>query len=230
MNTENASRYDSNNGQLDVSLGDSAPITAWVPPDPGPVAQYVANTIIDSDSDVIVFYIGASNTFPLHQFEKLVPKEQNVSKIYESVRIQITLNLNELSSTLRKILQFVSREKVTRHLARAKSNQQKGLSILIMISGIEIMFKNSKMSLPQDPHHTILRDLFLRLRVEANHSNDQLILRTFVVLPLSECQKCQISLPSGSTTRYKRQRMTPTTLGNSVGDYIVKFYADTLIT
>ncbi|GAV56067.1 hypothetical protein ZYGR_0AZ02390 [Zygosaccharomyces rouxii] len=214
---------------FNVSLDDLDLVTAWVSPNPKSLAQYVANTIDKSNSDVIVFYIDASNTFPLYQFEKLVPKDERGAKIYESIRIQIALNLSELNLIMRKILQFISREKVTRRLN--KGTGQNGLKVLLILSGIEIMFKNSKMSLPQEPYHAILRDLFLRLRVEANHSNDEfgLTLKTFVILPLQECQRCQVSRGS-SIPNNKRQRMAPTVLGNSVGDYIVKFYADASIT
>lgn len=234
MNTE-----DNNNGKnsrtgtqdFNVSLDDLNPVTAWISPNPKSLAQYVADTIdkSNSNSNVVVFYIDASNSFPLHQFEKLVPKDETGTKIYESIRIQIALNLNELNLTVRKILQFISREKITRRLNKVP--HQNGLKVLLILSGIEIMFKNSRMSLPQDPHHTILRDLLLRLRVEANHSCDEsgLMLKTFVILPLQECQKCQIPKES-NVPNNKRQRMVPTILGNSVGDYIVKFYADTSIT
>ncbi|CAR25494.1 hypothetical protein ZYGR_0A00580 [Zygosaccharomyces rouxii] len=213
---------------LNVSLDELDLVTAWAAPNPNSLAQYVANTIDKSNSDVIVFYIDASNTFPLYQFEKLVPKDERGAKIYESIRIQIALNLSELNLIVRKILQFVSREKVARSLN--KDTEQNGLKVLLILSGIEIMFKNSRMSSPQEPHHMILRDLFLRLRVEANHSNDQfgLTLKTFLIVPLQECQRCQIS-PGTRMPNNKRQRMTPMNVGNSVGDYIVKFYADTLI-
>lgn len=213
-------------GNFNVSIDDLDPITAWASPNPKSLAQYVANTLDNPNSNVIVFYIDASNTFPLYHFEKLVPKDEKRDKIYENIRIQIALNLTELDLIVKKILQFVSREKVTRRLN--KGAHQDMLKVLLILSGVELMFKNSRMSQQQQPHHTILRDLFLRLRVEANQSSDQfgLTLKTFVILPLQECQRCQIS--NGSNN--KRQRMASTVMGNSVGDYIVKFYADTSIT
>lgn len=190
-------------------------ITAWASPDPRDLARCMASVVLNSNN--VVFYIDAASSFPLPQLQALVSSDN--AQAYENVRIQTSLDLDELNHTIKKVIQFSTMEKVQ---MRQKNNSQPR-NILIVISGIEIMFRNSKATSPTTLHHTILRDILLKLRVEANHSDPEgVTLKTLILLPHTECQTSQ------SVSFTKRLKLAPN-VGNSLGDYIVKFYADRLV-
>ena len=191
-------------------------ITAWASPDPQALARCIANTILDSNN--VVFYIDAASSFPLTPLQGLIPSDNK--QAYENVRIQTSLNLDELNPTIKKVIQYLAMDKVRRRQESDRGPQ----SVLIVISGIEIMFRNSKSNSPTALHHTMLRDLLLKLRVEANHSDPRgVTLKSLILLPQTVYER------SHSLNSTKRLKVAPI-FGNSLSDYIVKFYADELVT
>ena len=94
------------------------------------------------------------------------------------------------------------------------------LKMRVIINGLEIMFKNTQFKQDSETTHSILRDILLRLRVIANESEGTQM-QTLLLFPKDEFK---ISVPVGDTGRYKRMRSNHN--GNSLGEYVCKFYAD----
>lgn len=162
-----------------------------------------------------LYYINPVNSFPLEEFQKLVPLNVPSNKhIYDNIMINQVLNMNELSKTIDKIIETT---KDTTDSNENESNPKAVHTIpseaLIVISGIDIMFQNSNMS--DTTHaHNLLNSILLQLRLTANTNHG-----SFKTVVLSRDQ----GVPrSGSTTSQKRAKHD----GNTVYDYISKYYAD----
>lgn len=162
-----------------------------------------------------LYYINAVNSFPLEEFKKLVPLNVAANKpVYDNIMIHQVLNISELSKTVAKIIETTDqRIKTGEGQIQHDNTKTDSSKVLIVISGIDIMFQNSNMS-DTSQTHNLLNSTLLQLRLRANSRH-----KSFKTVILSRDQARTGSSLGPSQKRTKHD-------GNSVYQYISKYYAD----
>lgn len=216
--------------QNDVKL-----LTIWLSPSQNEIAHFIGDIFKDSASHTL-YYIDATNSFPLRQFQHIVPVDN--AGVYDNIRITTCLDLQELSTIVNKVVQALNMEKLKRHQhrndndERAVEKAQQHISsadIIILINGLEIMFRNTQIKESPSQSHLILRDLLLKLRVMANNHNynkDISMLRNFFIFPREDLYKLDAMRQENGKNKRPKISGIP---GNTLGEYIAKFYADAVI-
>ncbi|CCC68741.1 hypothetical protein NCAS_0B06570 [Naumovozyma castellii] len=199
-------------------------ITAWVSPKKIDLAKFISSALQDQPSQL--YFIDATNSFPIREFQRETPVATN-KDVYDNIRIITCLELEELTILVNKIIQTIQLNKIERQKKKSQNNSHHNdiqffpdLKMRVIINGLEIMFKNTQFKQDSETTHSILRDILLRLRVIANESEGTQM-QTLLLFPKDEFK---ISVPVGDTGRYKRMRSNHN--GNSLGEYVCKFYAD----
>lgn len=158
-----------------------------------------------------LYYIDSVNSFPLEEFQKMVPITMPINKkIYDNVIINQALNLRELTDILMKIMHSEQEQDSEKVPDVPSPNSHK---ILVVINGIDIMYQNSSMSDTKQAHHQLNTGL-LRLRQRSNSSSGFF---KAVILSRDLLNNSTRSFNSQKRSRYE---------GNSIYQFIAKFYAD----
>lgn len=164
-----------------------------------------------------LYYIDSVNSFPLEEFKTMIPINMPINKsIYDNVIINQALNLKELNEIVMKIIRtdkqrVVNEENIKQQTL--KSPQITKDNILVIINGLDIMFQNSSMSDSRQAHNH-LNTTLLQLRITANRRT-----KSFRSVILS-----RDPLNSGTSTQQFKKRARNE--GNSVYQYVSKYYAD----
>lgn len=160
-----------------------------------------------------LYYIDSVNSFPLTEFQKLVPLNSPTNKkTYDNIIINQALNVNELHDIVLHIIQSENLFKIQNE-DKSDTEPQMSTDVLIIINGTDIMFQNSSMS-DTTLAHDQLNSVLLQLRVNANRNN-----KTFKTIVLS---RDPIQNQRSNSHAQKRVKQD----GNSVSKYISKYYAD----
>ena len=158
-----------------------------------------------------LYYIDSVNSFPLDEFQKMVPIAMPINKkIYDNVIINQALNLKELTDILTKIIHSEKKKNTDTEPDLSLSSNHK---ILVIINGIDIMYQNSSMSDAKQAHHQLNTSL-LQLRQCSNSSDGNF---KSVMLSRDPLNNSIQSFNSQKRSRYE---------GNSIYQFVSKFYAD----
>ncbi|KAG0669007.1 chromosome segregation in meiosis- protein [Maudiozyma exigua] len=158
-----------------------------------------------------LYYIDSVNSFPLEEFQKMVPITIPTNKkIYDNVIINQALILRELTDILMKIMHSEQEQVSEKVLDVPLPSSHK---VLVIINGMDIMYQNSSMSDTKQAHYQLNTGL-LRLRQCSNSSSG---LFKAVILSRDLLNNSTRSFNSQKRSRYE---------GNSIYQFIAKFYAD----
>ncbi|EDZ71567.1 Csm2p [Saccharomyces cerevisiae P283] len=158
-------------------------ITIWSSPTKDKLCQFIKQDLSKEHVVTQLFFIDATSSFPLSQFQKLVPPTlpENV-RIYENIRINTCLDLEELSAITVKLLQILSMNKINAQRGTEDAVTEP-LKIILYINGLEVMFRNSQFKSSPQRSHELLRDTLLKLRVMGNDENENASIRTLLEFP-----------------------------------------------
>lgn len=208
-------------------------LTIWLSPSQNEIAHFIGDIFTDLASHTL-YYIDATNSFPLRQFQHIVPAAN--TKVYDNIRITTCLDLQELSTIVNKIVQVLNMEKLKRHQNRNENDEpaaeqvqqhSPSANIIVLVNGLEIMFRNTQIKESPTQSHLILRDLLLKLRVMANsYQKDISMLRSLFIFPREDLYK--LDAIRQEKVKNKRPKISGIH-GNTLAEYIAKFYADAVI-
>lgn len=198
-------------------------LSIWMSPLQRDLAQFVRRSVASSKKRTL-YYIDATNSFPLQEFQKMV--EATNTEIYDRIRIITCLDLSELSRTLNQVVQVLNMDKIQQQKRlRDKEEGETNAEIILVLNGLEIMFRNTQMELSPSESHLLLRDILLKLRSIANNCEiGEPMLRTVLVFPREELLKL-----NGSTSSGNKRLKTSFTNANTLPEYVAKFYADVIM-
>ncbi|XDT04206.1 Shu complex component Csm2, DNA-binding [Nakaseomyces glabratus] len=206
-------RYD------DLSL-----LTLWpVAPDID-LAQYIYQFLtseVGTQTEKEVYFTDSINSFPIHQLQELV-NESNQS-IYENIKINTALDLHELSSIIKKNTESL----ILKKIQNKKTNDLKPFQILSVINGLDVMFRSTLVSFTNEQAHLMLRDVMLRLRQVCNEYDCSPL--TFKIILLFNRSDVMELLPKqrhSATHQQKKMKYNNAMEGNSVGEFVGKYYCD----
>ncbi|CAI4064401.1 hypothetical protein SKDZ_09G0390 [Saccharomyces kudriavzevii ZP591] len=202
-------------------------LTIWSSPTKSDLCQFISDNLSNEHAITQLFFIDATNSFPLSQFQQLVPPTlpENV-KIYENIRINTCLDLEELSAITVKILQMLSMNKISAQKG-TKDTAVDSLKIILYINGLEVMCRNSQFKSSPQRSHELIRDILLKLRVMGN--DETASIRTLLEFPKEQLldyyfmKNNKTNMPS---MRNKRRRVKN---GDSLAEYVWKYYADSIV-
>lgn len=200
-------------------------LSIWMSPLPKNLAEFVRKTVACSRNRTL-YYIDATNTFPIQDFQKIVTNTEK--EIYERIRIITCLDLSELSKNLSQIVQVLNIDKIQqRQRQNDKSEDDTNVEILLIVNGLEIMFRNTQMSCSPTESHSLLRDLLLKLRTIANNCvKGEPMLRTILIFPREELLKILPSSPQSHGSKRVKRVASNT---NTLAEYVAKYYADSAV-
>ncbi|CAI2035986.1 hypothetical protein SEUBUCD646_0I00470 [Saccharomyces eubayanus] len=205
-------------------------IAIWPSPTRADLCRFIKENLLNNNVITQLFFIDATNSFPLSHFQKLAPPDLSENaKIYENIRINTCLDLEELSAITVKILQILSMNKINAQ-KDTEDAAADPLKIILYINGLEIMCRNSQIKSSPQRSHELIRDILLKLRVMAN--NARAPIRTVLEFPKEQLldyyfmKKNKTSALLPASTHSKRRRMKN---GDSLAEYIWKYYADSII-
>ncbi|EJS43350.1 csm2p [Saccharomyces arboricola H-6] len=200
-------------------------VSIWQSPTKGDLCHFIKENLSNEHIITQLFFIDATGSFPLSHFQKLVPPNlpENV-KMYENIRINTCLDLEELSTITVKILQILSMNKINAQKS-TDGTAAKPLKVILYINGLEVMCRNSQFKSSPQRSHELTRDILLKLRVMGNDENASI--RTVLEFPKEQLwdyysTKTNKTLPM----RNKRRRIKN---GVPLAEYIWKYYADSII-
>ncbi|EDO16700.1 hypothetical protein Kpol_1003p5 [Vanderwaltozyma polyspora DSM 70294] len=221
---------------MEGTFDDFPLLTVWGSPSSLEIAKLISTTLnaqIENNTPLQLYYIDATNSFPLTQFQKLVPVNEDNKRIYDYIRIMTCLDLYELNRITNKMLQLISIDKIQKkqnikHRNKEPDSLHNTYGILVFINGLEVMFRNTQMKESQERTHLFLRDILLRIRAIANQPKDDnsIELRSIVTFPSNELNK---SLNKSSDNPAKRPKSINLIKGNTIAEYVTKFYSDRLV-
>ncbi|AET40150.1 Csm2p Ecym_5395 [Eremothecium cymbalariae DBVPG len=186
-------------------------------------------------------YIDCKNSFPVRSFQaKLdqIPRPPHYTRqlLFESVRIMVCLELADFEDIVRKLYQNIAADRATRHHSHSNNppadsdiNNRLAKQTLVVISGLDVMYRTSQVLDPTTAHRH-LNDALLRLRMLSNKapSTD---FEVHIILPHSEFQKSCLTdghatarMPPENNNHAKRAKPNWHGHGNTLGDYIIRFY------
>lgn len=211
---------------LATDYSDLKLLSAWRSPPKDELARLMLQIVADNKNSTL-YYIDATNRFPLKEFQLLMPP--HTKDIYDRIRIITCLDLTELAVTVNKVVQMLNMDKIQQQQKQnskdADSPNQVRFKILLVLQGLEIMFRNTQSKCSPSESHLALRDLLLKLRAIANSTvPDSPMLRTILTFPREELFK--FTNRQGSDAKRLKGSLIS---GNTLGEYIAKFYADTVI-
>ncbi|CCD23421.1 Csm2p NDAI_0B03870 [Naumovozyma dairenensis CBS 421] len=207
-------------------------ITAWISSTGSHLSQYMSSHLRPTEKSNEVrqlYFIDATNSFPLQQFQNLIPYngEDENKRIYDNIRIITCLELGELAMVLNKIIQSIQLNKIKRQkntTTQSEKPKEGNLNILIVVNGLETMFRNTRFKENVEVTHSVLRMALLKLRILSNERNGY-HLRSLVLFPLEEMK----NLSTKQLKRLKSSSNRGQNDGSSVGDYVCKYYVDRVI-
>lgn len=197
-------------------------LSIWQSPPQKNLAKFVRQ-IIGSLNNRTLYYIDATNSFPLQEFQKIIAVEQK--EVYDRIRIITCLDLSELSKTLNQVVQVLNIDKIQQQQRRKeKDGENTNVEILLILNGLEIMFRNTQMECSPSESHLLLKDLLLKLRTIANNCEvGEPMLRTVLTFPKEELLKFN---SSNSQSHGNKRLKSTITNANTLAEYVAKFYAD----
>lgn len=207
-------------------------LTISISPAKSDLAQFISQVFTATQKRTL-YYVDATNSFPLRDFQRIVKIGDN--DIYDHIRITTCLDLPELSATVNKIVHILNLHKIERQQRRSgdKPSSAQGndagehVEILLILRGLEIMFRNTQMKCSPSDSHLLLRDLLLRLRSIANNCDKGAsMLRTLLIFPRDEIFRYNST--KSESTNNKRLKVNAIS-GNTLGEYVARFYADGII-
>ncbi|CCE62458.1 hypothetical protein TPHA_0C03050 [Tetrapisispora phaffii CBS 4417] len=221
-------------------------LTAWVPDSTTAVTEFITKALLNSaessapDIFLKLYFIDATNSFPISQFQETIPICDENNHIYENIRITTCLDLNELLININKMTQLIAinrfkKQQKSDNSAKQSIKDQQGIcrsGILVFINGIEIMFRNSQIKSSNEKSHYLLREAMLKLRVMANQytpSEEETSLKTVLQFPVTEVFASTSKDLSQNKKNGKRMKNKQHIKGNTVGEYICKFYVDQIV-
>lgn len=198
-------------------------LSVWTSPTRSDLARLIYETATNNDNST-VYYIDATNRFPLKEFQQIT--SPNNKEVYDRIRIITCLDLAELAITVNKVVQVLNMDKIHRQQRQSDKDETSAADnrteILLVLQGLELMFRNTQLNCSPSESHLALRDLLLRLRTIANNTaSESLKLRTILTFPREELLKFR----NQSTNDTKRLKSS-TINGNTFGEYVAKYYAD----
>lgn len=199
-------------------------LSVWVAPPRSDLAQFI-NRVVANNVNSTLYYIDATNRFPLKEFQQTISPSSK--EVYDRIRIITCLDLTELAVTINKVVQALNMEKIQHQQKPSDNDRTDGnrVEILVILQGLEIMFRNTQLNCSPSESHIALRDLLLRLRTIANNATPgSSILRTVLTFPREEVFKFG-NRQANDNKRLKGGRVN----GNTLGEYVAKFYADVVI-
>ncbi|QHS73891.1 Csm2p [Saccharomyces paradoxus] len=202
-------------------------ITIWPSPTKGKLCQFIKQNLSKEHVITQLFFIDATSSFPLNQFQKFVPPNlpENV-KIYENIRINTCLDLEELSAITVKLLQILSMNKINAQRG-TKDAVREPLKIILYINGLEVMFRNTQFKSSPQRSHELLRDILLKLRIMGNDENASI--RTLLEFPKEQLLDYYLVKNNDTRTSSVRNKRRRIKNGDSLAEYIWKYYADSLL-
>lgn len=225
---------------MDSSFQELQLVTVWSSPSSYEVAQFISKILShhkgnsENTLPLQLHFVDATNSFPIAQFKKIVPVSEETKYIYDNIRITTCLDITELNRTVNRMIQLISIDQLQRYsrikngITDREADTASGTSgILLIINGLEVMFRNSQINESQEQAHLLLRDVMLRLRATANQpdGNNDLQLKNIIIFPSSELFR----YVSNNNNTKKRIKSNNTIKGNTLGEYVSKFYADEMI-
>ncbi|AJP39344.1 Csm2p [Saccharomyces cerevisiae YJM1078] len=203
-------------------------ITIWSSPTKDKLCQFIKQDLSKEHVVTQLFFIDATSSFPLSQFQKLVPPTlpENV-RIYENIRINTCLDLEELSAVTVKLLQILSMNKINAQRGTEDAVTEP-LKIILYINGLEVMFRNSQFKSSPQRSHELLRDTLLKLRVMGNDENENASIRTLLEFPKEQLLDYYLKKNNNTRTSSVRSKRRRIKNGDSLAEYIWKYYADSL--
>ncbi|CCF60237.1 hypothetical protein KAFR_0J01730 [Kazachstania africana CBS 2517] len=163
-------------------------VTIWTTFKNTTVSQLICDFL--KEENTILHYIDAVNSFPLMEFQNLVPANEDNKRVYDNIIITTSLNMQELYNIVKKIIE--NTEKIR----------------LIVINGLDIMFRNSSFN-DSSQAHELLKMVFLRVR--GSYSGGKL--------------KTLVLNRTGSVPVPKRKKLK-TESSNGIYEFTSKYYAD----
>lgn len=193
-------------------------LTVWQCPHSTLLAELTSQFLTSNIDSTIkqLYFIDSTDGFPLQEFQDLLPPQDN-QQIYDNVRIMTCLEMDELKIILGKLIQTVNLSRIDCRKNKTASKS----SVLVVINGLDVMFRNSMIKNTQTAH-SLLNELLLRLRMIAN-DEDGRDFKTLLVFPKRELNSI---LDSTGGRPIKKPRTAVYISGNSIGEYVAKFYAD----
>lgn len=142
-------------------------LNVWVSPSGEDIAKLMASFLKEHQRSQL-YFIDATNSFPLSSFQSLVPVEKK--RIYDNIRIMACSDLEELSVNINKTIQV--------HTVAKFQKESKDLETLILINGIQLMHQNTQYINPSESQN-LLNSILLRLRLGGNKDDSIKTILTF---------------------------------------------------
>lgn len=171
-----------------------------------------------------VYFIDSIDSFPLRQFQSLVT--ESTKGVYDRIRINNCLNLTELHDLIKKITETL----ILRKIHNKKSDPVEPLDILCIVNGLDVIFRSTTVNQSADRTNQQMRDIMLRIRQVCNEYDESPI--TFKMVLLFNKNDVIGLLPKERISRLQQQKKlkySSVLEGNSVGEYIGKYYCDDII-
>lgn len=178
------------------------PIGVWCAPSGHDVTTMILQ-ILREESDCRVYYIDATNSFPIKEFGQALPNhDKSFKRIMDSIHVATALDLAEL-------------EEIVIRLGRERG------TILVYINGLEIMAKNTQFNQSAPKAHSQLKNILLSLRSMCISLQTPIRQRTVLAFPNTE-------LPQGTSfnSMIRNKRLKSRTDGHTVAEYVLTYYAD----
>lgn len=206
-------------------------LSVWLSPSPHNIVEtirkkFATNGGVDTTVNSTVYFLDAINDFPLKEFQNTIPLDNKV--VYDNIRISTCLDLQEMMQTVTKIMQQLTMNV----LQKQNSNQEshKPVEILLLINGLNVMFQNTQIKETAPIALLRLRDILLKLRFTANNpQSDGSNLKAAVIFPEEEIIKFSSNQGGEINNNNKRAKRGISNDGNTLAQYIAKFYADAVI-
>ncbi|KAL3241157.1 Csm2p [Nakaseomyces bracarensis] len=209
-------------------------ITLWATSHEYYLAQYIYEFLVTSESDNNeindgkrlreVYFIDSIDSFPLQQFQRCV--DDTTKHVYDHIRINNCLNLSELQEIIKKITETL----VLRKIHNKKTKEMEPLEILCIFNGLDVIFRSTTVNKSAESTNQQMREIMLKIRQLCNEYDETPI--TFKVVLLFNRNDVIGLLPKERISRLqqqKRLKYSSVMEGNSVGDYIGKYYCDDVI-
>lgn len=210
-------------------------ITLWATGHEATLAKYIYNFLVDEELNTDspkgkeqrvkdVYFIDSIDSFPLGQFQSLV--NETSQGVYDHIRINNCLNLDELHGLMKKITEGLVLQKI--HNKKSKSFEP--LEILCILNGLDVIFRSTTVNQPAERTNQQMRDIMLRIRQVCNEYDESPII--FKVILLFNRNDVIGLLPKERISRLqvqKKLKYSSMREGNSVGEYIGKYYCDEVI-
>lgn len=196
-------------------------LSVWLSPSPIQIVDTIKNKFAGTAKNA-VYFLDATSSFPLGEFQKAIPMSDK--QVYDNIRITTCLDLQEALQIVNKVIQLLTMDKLQKQ--NSENDNDKPLEILILINGLNVMFQNTQIKEAASASHLILRDLLLKLRLIANNpQRDGSRLKSVLIFPKEEVSKYSPIHRDSSSKRLKTNAFS----GNTLAEYIGKFYADLII-